>query len=215
MDEGTHGGLRARLRRRPIPERTSEVLRDLAEGDGDSVTFGEILAELRHRALGFALLIFALPCCLPMPPGIPTVCGIALVIIALNLIAARQRPWLPRAIAGKSVTRADLKRIVERVGPYLERLERICKPRLPIVTDTVGKILIGIVILALGIVMILPIPFLGNMPPGFAASVIAIGITERDGAVVLLGTLASAAAVALASVATGAAFLAVYNYFAG
>jgi hypothetical protein len=63
--------------------------------------------------------------------------------------------------------------------------------------------------------MILPIPFLGNMPPGFAASVIAIGITERDGAVVLLGTLASAAAVALASVATGAAFLAVYNYFAG
>jgi hypothetical protein len=214
MDESTHAGLRARFRR-PIPERTSEVLRDLAEGDGDSVTFREILTELRHRALGFALLIFALPCCLPMPPGIPTVCGIALVIIALNLVAARQRPWLPRAIADKSVTRADLKRIVERVGPYLERLERICKPRWPIVTDTVGKVLIGIVILALGVIMILPIPFLGNMPPGFAASVIAIGITERDGLVVLLGTLASAAAVALASVATGAAFIAIYNYFAG
>ena len=78
-----------------------------------------------------------------------------------------------------------------------------------------GKVLIGVVILALGFIMILPIPFLGNMPPGFAASVIAIGITERDGFVVVLGTLASAAAVALASVATGAAFLAIYNYFAG
>jgi hypothetical protein len=214
MDADSPGGLRARFRRRPVPERTSEVLRDLAEGEGERVTFREILAELKHRALGFALLIFALPCCLPMPPGIPTICGIAIVIIAVNLIAARQRLWLPRAIADKSVRRADLQRIVERWGPHLERLEKVCKPRWPIVTDTVGKILIGFVLFALGFIMILPIPFLGNMPPGFAATVIAIGMAERDGVVVLLGTLASAAAIAIASVATGAAIVAVYNYFA-
>ena len=83
MDADTPRGLRARLRRRPIPERTSEVLRDLAErARSERITFREILTELRHRALGFTLLIFALPCCLPMPPGIPTVCGVALVIIA-------------------------------------------------------------------------------------------------------------------------------------
>jgi hypothetical protein len=91
MDADSHRGLRGRLRR-PLPERTSEVLRELAEGEGERVTFREILTKLRHRAFGFTLLIFALPCCLPMPPGIPTVCGVAIVIIALNLIAARQRP---------------------------------------------------------------------------------------------------------------------------
>jgi hypothetical protein len=215
MDADTPGGLRARLRSRPLPERTSEVLRDLAAGeDAERVMFREVLEQLRHRAFGFTLLIFALPCCLPMPPGLPTVCGIAIVIIALNLIASRQRLWLPGAIADKSVTRAHLKRVVERVAPYLERLEKVCKPRLPIVTDPVGKILIGIVIFALGFIMILPIPFLGNMPPGFAASVIAIGMTERDGLVVLIGTLVSAVAIALASVATGAAVLAIINYFA-
>ena len=213
MDVDSPGGLRARFRRRPIPERTSEVLRELAEDEGERVTFREILTELKHRALGFALLIFALPCCLPMPPGIPTICGIAIVIIAVNLIAARPRLWLPSAIADKSVSRADLRRIVERVGPYLERLEKICKPRLPIVTDAVGKVLIGVVILALGFIMILPIPFLGNMPPGFAATVIAIGMAERDGLVVLIGTLVSAAAIAVASVATGATIMAVYHYF--
>ena len=202
------------MRRRPIPERTSEVLRDLVEeGQSERVTFREILVELRHRAVGFALLIFALPCCLPMPPGIPTVCGIAIVIIALNLIAARQRLWLPRAIANKSVSRADMKRMVDRVVPLLERLEKVCKPRLPVVTDTGGKILIGVVIFALGFVMILPIPFLGNMPPGFAASVIALGMTERDGLVVLIGTLASAIAIAVASVATTAAILGIIDYF--
>jgi hypothetical protein len=213
MDADTPGGLRARLRRRPIPERTSEVLRELTEGEEERVTFREILTRLRHRAFGFTLLIFALPCCLPMPPGIPTVCGFALVIIALNLIAARQRLWLPNVLANKSVARADLQRTVVRVVPYLERLEKICKPRFPIVTEPVGKVLIGIVILMLGIIMILPIPFLGNMPPGFAASVIAIGMTERDGLVVLIGTLVSAIAIAIASVATGSLVLYIYHYF--
>jgi hypothetical protein len=212
MDAETRRGLRARLRRRPIPERTSEALRELAQGDEERVTFGDVLLRLRHRALGFALLIFALPCCLPMPPGVPTICGVAIVIIALNLITARQRLWLPKAIAGKSIARADLQRIADRVAPYLERLERICKPRLPIVTDTVGKILIGLVILVLGFIMILPIPLLGNMPPGFAASVIAIGMTERDGLIVLIGTLVSALAIAIASVATVAAVEAIYHW---
>jgi hypothetical protein len=205
-------GLRARLRR-PTPERTSEVLRDLAEGEGERVTFREILTTLRHRAFGFTLLIFALPCCLPMPPGIPTVCGAAIVIIALNLIGARQRLWLPGVIANKSIARADLRRIVERLAPYLQRVERLCKPRLPLVTEPVGKILIGIVIFALGVIMILPIPFLGNMPPGFAASVIAFGMTERDGLIVLIGTVVSAVAIAAASVATWAAILGIINYF--
>src|SRR5687768_6457595 len=215
MDAVPPAGFRARLRRRPIPERTSEVLRDLVEeAESDRITFRQILAELRHRALGFTLLIFALPCCLPMPPGIPTVCGVALVIIALNLIAARQRLWLPRAIADKSVARADLRRMVARWAPHLAKLEKICKPRLAIVTEPVGKILIGIVIFALGFIMILPIPFLGNMPPGFAASLIAIGMTERDGLIVLIGTVLSAVAIAVASVATGLAIQSLVNFFA-
>jgi hypothetical protein len=189
-------------------------LRDLVgEGQSERVTFREILIELRHRAFGFALLIFALPCCLPMPPGIPTVCGIAIVIIAVNLIVGRQRLWLPSAITGKSVSRADLKRMVDRWLPRLERLEKVCKPRFPIVTDPVGKVLIGVVIFALGFIMILPIPFLGNMPPGFAASVIAIGMAERDGLVVLIGAAASAVAIAVASVATTAAIIGIIDFF--
>src|SRR6185436_6795692 len=121
--------------------------------------------------------------------------------------------WLPSAIADKSISRADLRRMVERAVPYLERLEKVCKPRLPVVTDPVGKVLIGIVIFALGFIMILPIPFLGNMPPGFAASVIAIGMAERDGLVVLIGAAVSAVAIAVASVATTAAIVGIIEFF--
>jgi hypothetical protein len=201
MDTGTDEPSGAHARP-PLPDRTSEVLGTLAHGEGERVSFGEILLGLRHRAFGFATLVFSLPCCLPMPPGIPTVCGIALVVIALNLIAMRRRLWLPAAIAGKSVARADLERMVARTLPLMKRLERYCKPRLPIVTESVGKVLVGTVIFVLGFIMILPIPFIGNMPPAMAASVIALGMTERDGLIVLIGLVVSVAAVALASAAT-------------
>ena len=181
------------------------MLRELAYAEGERVSFREILLGLRHRAFGFTMLVFALPCCLPMPPGIPTVCGFALAIIALNLIAVRRRLWLPSAIADKSVARADLKRMVDRVLPYLQWLERFCRPRLAGFTEPVGKVFIGLVVLVLGLIMILPIPLLGNMPPGAATVVIAIGVTERDGLVVLIGLLTAAAAIAVAGAATWAA----------
>ncbi len=199
--------------KRPLPARTSEVLRDLAYGEGERVTFREILTGLRHRAFGFTMLIFALPCVLPMPPGVPTICGVALAIIALNLIAARRRLWLPSAIADKSIARADLRRVIDRALPMLQRLERVCRPRLALLTEPIGKVLIGIVVLVLGFVMILPIPFLGNMPPGAAAAVIAIGVTERDGLVVLIGLVVSVAAIAVAGAATWAAILAIVDFF--
>jgi len=212
MDTGSDGPNAAEPRH-PIPERTSEVLATLAHGEGERVSFGEILLGLRHRAAGFATLIFSLPCCLPMPPGIPTVCGIGLVIIALNLIAMRQRVWIPAALARKTVARSDLDRMVVRVTPLMRRLERYCRPRLPIVTESVGKVLIGVVILVLGFVMILPIPFVGNMPPAIAASVIALGMTERDGLIVMIGLAVSVAAVVVASAATWAAIVGLIHYF--
>ena len=212
MDTGSDGPIAAQPLL-PPPERTSEVLATLAHGEGERVTFGEILLGLRHRAAGFATLIFSLPCCLPMPPGIPTVCGIALVIIALNMIAMRRRLWLPAAIANKTVARADLNRMVVRATPLMRWLERYCRPRLPVMTESVGKVLVGIVILVLGLIMILPIPFVGNMPPAIAASVIALGITERDGLIVALGLAVSVAAVVIASATTWAAVVGLIHYF--
>jgi hypothetical protein len=198
-----------RRSRRPLPARTSEVLYELAYADGERVSFGEILVGLRHRAFGFTMLLFALQCCLPMPPGIPTVCGIALVLIAINLILGRRRLWLPKMLAGKTIERADLRRIVARASPYLQRLERVCRPRIAIVTEPFGKALIGFVVLVLGLLLILPIPFLGNIPPGIATAIIAIGLAERDGAVVIAGLVLALLAIALAGAAAWAAIVGV------
>jgi hypothetical protein len=120
---------------------------------------------------------------------------------------------LPKAITGKSIARSDLRRVVDRVLPVLERLERFCRPRLQVFTEPLARVLVGVIVLALGLVMILPIPFIGNIPPAVAAAVIAVGLTERDGAVVLVGVLGAAAAIVIASTATWAVLLAIVHYF--
>jgi len=62
-----------------------------------------------------------------------------------------------------------------------------------------GEAAIGFTLLLLGIVIMLPIPIVGNIPPGIAASIIAVGMSERDGLVVLIGMLATLIALAVTS----------------
>ena len=50
------------------------------------------------------------------------------------------------------------------------------------------------------------------MPPGAAAAVIAMGITERDGVVVLVGLVGATLAIVIAGAATWAILLAIVHY---
>jgi len=175
------------------------------EGDGPRISFGDIVAGLRNRSFGLSMLVFSLPCCLPMPPGIPATCGVVIVLIALQMLAGQERLWLPRAMAARSVERADLQRLVDRVLPYVERLERFCRPRILLASERMGKAAIGLVVVVLGVILILPIPILGNVAPGIAIAVIAIGVSERDGVIVLTGLFSAALAIAVTSAAAWAA----------
>ena len=199
---------------RPRPDRTSAMLNALAhEGDGLRVSFGDIVAGLRNRSFGLTMLVFSLPCCLPMPPGIPAACGVVIVLIALQILVGRERLWLPRAIAVRSVDRADLQRLVDRVLPYVERLERFCRPRIPLASERLGKAAIGLVVVVLGVILILPIPILGNVAPGIATAVIAIGVSERDGVIVLIGLFSAAVAIAVTFATAWAALLGLAQIF--
>lgn len=177
----------------------------VADVGDERLSLGQLVAGLRNRALGFLLFVFALPCCFPTPPGVPTICGVMIVVIALHMVLGRQSLWLPKWVARKTVPMETLRRVVHRIMPTVKRIERVLSPRLVAVTGPLSRVLIGVVILILGFILILPIPFLGNLPPGLAAGVLALGLLERDGLVVIAGLLASLFAVALTSAMAWAA----------
>lgn len=180
-------------------EQVSRILAELAEaGQGDGVSLADLVAALGPRSHGAAMLVFALPCCVPMPPGIPTACGLAISLISLQLLAGRTSPWLPGRLLARRLPRPALLRLSARMGPLLRRVERLFRPRLAaMVESAAGRALAGVLGLALGLTLILPIPFVGNIPPGIAATLLALALIQRDGVALILALAAAGPAGAL------------------
>jgi hypothetical protein len=180
-----------------------------AENEPPRIYLGELLARLGDRAFGILLLVIALPNCLPLPPGSSGIFGALLMIVAVQMMIGRHRLWLPGFVRRRSVSRGDYRNGVKRFVPLLKRFERLCRPRLVWLTNGWSERLIGAAVFVLALVISLPIPILGNLPPAVVVGVLAVSMIERDGISVLVGYAAGAVVIALNAGVVGAAVLAV------
>jgi len=184
-------------------EPLSVLLRGLTKGPPGPIRIRDMIDYFGHRAFGAVLFVFAVPNLLPLPPGSSTVLGLPLVVVAPQLALGVGRLWVPRALAERTVQREALARGFDRLLPALERIERLLAPRLKFMFGPVGDRIIGLICFLLSLVLILPIP-LGNMLPAAAVSALALAITQRDGAMALVGYLLTAASVAVLALSAGA-----------
>lgn len=169
----------------------SEVLREISDDPSrERVSIGDLLVALGDRALGALLFTFAFPNILPTPPGTSAVLGAPLIFLAAQLTLGR-KPWLPAIITRRSMSREDFHTLVLRIGPWLERAERLLRPRASALALPPMEYVVGFVCLLLAAVLVLPIP-LGNMLPALAISLMALGVLERDGLWVLTGFIVAA-----------------------
>jgi hypothetical protein len=177
------------LDRQPVPVRRlplSAVLQRLAAEPGrERVSVRDLFAALGDRALAALLFVFAVPNIVPGPPGLSTVLGLPLLFLSTQLLFGR-KAWLPDFIARRSMARGDFEALMIRVLPWLQRAEKLLRPRLSGLALPPMEYLLGLVCLALAVVLVLPIP-LGNNPPALAIALIALGILERDGLWILAG----------------------------
>ena len=171
-------------------------------GESESVSVAEIIDALDARSFGLAVLLFSLPSVVPMPPGIPTVVGIILLIVSVQMVFGREDLWLPGILSKRTFPRKALVGAFEGLAPRLAWLERLMKPRLLFMTSKLGTILIGVVVLIMAVVLILPLPPGGNFPPALACAVLGMGLVQRDGVVVLLGLVGSIVAMVVVSYVT-------------
>ena len=174
----------------PLQDRAiSARLEDLAnDAQGAPVTLEWIMGQLHERAFGLFLLILALPCCIPFLYGLPQVVALPLMFVSAQILMGRKVPWLPRKLAARSVSAESLENLSTRAGPWLRRIEALSKPRLTFLTRDPLDRLLGLALVLFSASILLPIP-LTNTVPGFAVVVIAMGLLQRDGILVILGTL--------------------------
>jgi hypothetical protein len=171
-------------------------------GESEKVTVREIIDALDSRSFGLAVLLFSLPSVVPMPPGVPTVVGIILLIVSFQMVIGREDLYLPGILSKRAFDRKSLVGAFEGLAPKLAVIEKVMKPRLLFMTGRVGSIFIGVVVLVMAVVLILPLPPGGNFPPALACAVLGLGLAQRDGALVLIGLVASVVAMIAVSFVT-------------
>jgi hypothetical protein len=182
------------------PRRTSHLLRDFVTSHPEPrISLGALRDALGDRGFGVLLFIFALPNLVPVNiPLLSAVLGLPLVLLAAQLTYGRHKPWFPRWLTQRSFPREGFANVVLRSLPYLERAERLLRPRLTLLLSWTGERLIGLAILILALVLFLPIPF-ANWLPACAIAIIGLAIVEKDGLAVLVGIAVGVASLAVAA----------------
>jgi hypothetical protein len=190
--------------------RTSEILRRSIETrHGARVSVAELIASLGDRAFGAVIVLLVMPTLFPGPPipffSLPF--ALAIALIAAQLARGFAQPLLPGWVLRRSFDRARLDRLLLRAMPAVRRFERFAHARPSSWTTRRAERWIGGLSIAVALALAMPVPF-GNTPPGIALLALGLGLIERDGRLLALGTLIGLGSVIYVAVLTATAVLA-------
>lgn len=169
----------------PISRRLEKLADD---AESDSVTLAWVLGQLHERAFGLFLLVLALPCCIPFLYGIPQIVALPLMFISAQILLGRTSPWLPERLGARQVTKESLQNLADRAKPWLERIEALSRPRLGALTHPPIDRIVGLALVLFSASILVPLPGT-NTVPGFAVVIVAMGLLQRDGILVLVGSV--------------------------
>lgn len=162
------------------------------QAEGEDVSLDWILAQLHERAFGLFLLILALPCCIPFLYGIPQIVALPLMFVSVQILLGRRVPWLPGRLGARRVSTGGLRSLAARAGPWLRRVGAISRPRLGALTRPPVERIVGLVLVLFSASILVPLPGT-NTVPGFAVVLVAMGLLQRDGLLVILGAIVGTA----------------------
>ncbi len=168
----------------------ADLLDEMYDENSDKTSLGKVIERFEDRGFGPLLLVPALVALLPTGaiPGVPTICGITLFFICIQVAIGQKSPWLPRTLKEKEVDSDKLESAIDKAKPYVRKTEKLLKPRLTFLSDTPAKNVVAAycAIAALCMIPLEALPFAVALP-AFALCITALGMTNRDGVFLTIG----------------------------
>ena len=201
---------------RPAPEKVSDQIDGWLAGDGDKMLGGLIdVFQEKSFALIFILLL-GVPA-LPLPTGGAThVFEIIAILVALQLVAGRDKIWLPvrwsklELGAGGGRTR-----FIRGLMKAIRWAERFSRPRGRFLFDhRASNAVFGVLVIAGALGAFLAPPFTGlDTLPALGVVLLSLGVVLEDFAVVVLALVVGSGGVLLEIVLGRAAVHGIGNLF--
>ena len=164
--------------------------RAIAQIDGPTITLRRLLVLVGEHGMLFLCALLTIPFLIPVSiPGVSTVFGAAIILISLG-ITMNRLPWLPDRLMDRELDAAKLSGILRRGADVVAKVEAYIRPRMGAITDgAIASRVNGLALIFSGVLLMAPlglIPF-SNTLPAFAILLLAVGMSQRDGLVVLAG----------------------------
>jgi hypothetical protein len=201
---------------RPAQEKVSNQIERWLASDGDK-TLGALIDVFQEKsfALIFTLLLGA-PA-LPLPTGGAThVFEIIAMLVALQLVAGRDRIWLPERWRKVDLgTGGGRTRFIKGLMKAIRWIERFSRPRLRFLFDhRASNTAFGLLVIAGSLGAFLAPPFSGlDTLPSLGVVLLSLGVVLEDFAVVVLALIVGGAGVFLEIVLGRAAVRGIGNLF--
>jgi hypothetical protein len=160
----------------------------LARANGQSITMQQMIDALQDRGHAVLLILLTAPFAVIPIPGFSTIGGAVIMCIAASLTLGF-KPWVPGFIARKEISNERLTKLVHAVDIVFGKIGKMIKPRMQwLVTLPGSHFFLGLSIMAATVALALPIPIPGNnIPPAICILILAFGLLERDGVMVIIG----------------------------
>jgi hypothetical protein len=169
----------------------SATLKDvIAKISGPTVTLRELMQAVGEHGLLLLCAVASLPFLIPVSiPGVSTVFGFAIILISLS-ITFNRLPWLPKKILDRQLDTKKLLPALDKGAALVGRLDAYLKPRMSaFVAGAAMNRINGLAIAFSGVLLMFPLGLipLSNTLPGIAILLLATGMIQRDGLIVLAG----------------------------
>jgi len=148
-----------------------------------------IIESFGDRAFGPVMLLSGLFMLTPLGaiPMLPAAFGFIVITFAMQLLMRRKTPWMPKVLTKVQVSSKRVKQVKRKATPILARIDGIIRPRMQWAAKGPFQILAAVIAIILSITMV---P-LGAIPfavciPGLVLGLLGLGITARDGIMMII-----------------------------
>jgi hypothetical protein len=174
------------------PRLADDLARLMALADGEALPIGRVVAVMEDRGYALALLFLAFPFVLPIPSlGMSAPIGFFLALAGLTL-ARGGTPALPAFLQDRHIAYPALRALSAAVERLRRVGGRVVRPRMGAALRGPARVAVGLSLSAAAIILALPIPLpLSNFFPAAAILLLALGLLEGDGLMVMAGHAAT------------------------
>lgn len=162
---------------------------DEAGEEEEHVSLDMLMETIGKRSFGPILLLIGLILITPLSgiPTLPSTMGVAVFLIALQMLVRRKHIWLPSWILRRKIQQQKLAKASQWLRRPARFIDRLVKHRLNVLVEGPGSWPIALVCLLLAVTLPLlePVPFAASSA-GVALSCFGLAMIAHDGLLALL-----------------------------